>query len=176
MTAIVGIQKSGRVWLGGDSAATSGDLSQRVIGDSKVFIVGDIAFGVCGLPKVMDVLRDAIKYPRQTGNDSRSFMTNELIPAIKNALKHHGCVQNDEFHGSALIGYRGLLYCLEGNFQIITNAYGFDAVGSGADIAIGSLHATRSTRNPHKRILMALEAASINNAGVRPPFNVITLK
>jgi ABC-2 type transport system ATP-binding protein len=73
-----------------------------------------------------------------------------------------------------VVGCHGKLFVIESNFQVITNAYGFDSVGSGSDIAIGSMHASMKERNAKKRMLMALEASSINNAGVRPPFTIVS--
>ena|SRR3990167_1385107 len=179
MTCIIGIENKGKVWMGGDSAGTSEDFSQRVLGDKKVFQKDSLVFGVCGLPKVMDALRYAIELPKQQkGTDDRQFVAAELLPAIKAGLKVEGCTEGDgeTFHGAILFGYRGKLYRIESNFQIITNAYGFDSVGSGADIAIGALHGSTKDKNAKRRIVQALEASAINNAGVRPPFTVVSAK
>jgi ATP-dependent protease HslVU (ClpYQ) peptidase subunit len=181
MTCIVGIEQGNTVFIGGDSAATSSDLKQRVIADRKVFVIGEFAFGVCGLPKVMDALRFNIKFPQQAkGTDDREYIASEFIPTFKAGLQSEGCVlihkdHGEYFQGAILVGYRGKLYNVESNFQVITSAYGFDSVGSGSDIAMGSLHATKSLR-PKKRILQALEASAINNAGVRPPFAIVSVK
>jgi ATP-dependent protease HslVU (ClpYQ) peptidase subunit len=183
MTCIVGIEKHGTVWLGGDSAGTDSSLGQRIIEDPKVFIVGnELAFGICGSPKVMDAIRFNIEFPKNKRNkNDREFFSKEIVPTLKEGLKKHGCViqhpkHGELFEGALLVGYQGKLYNIEANFQVITTAYRFNAVGSGQDIAIGSLHATENVDSPHKRILMALEASAINNAGVRPPFNIVSVK
>lgn len=182
MTCIAGIKKGNKVWIGGDSAATSGNMSQLIIADKKVFVKGEFAFGVCGSPKVMDVLRDKVKIPKQSMPDNRKYITVSVLPEIKQAFRQSGCMERNKFgkeieeiYGMLLFGYRGSLYRMESNFQIITTAYGFDAVGSGQDIALGHMHSTSSSmlNNPKKRILKALEASAINNAGVRPPFAVV---
>ena len=183
MTCIVGIEKNDTVWIGGDSAGTSGDMSQRVIKDPKVFVVkNEIAFGVCGSPKVMDAIRYNIDFPKITrGADDREFFSSKILQALKAGLKKHGCIidhpqHGEYFEGELLMGYHGKLYHIEANLQTITSAYGFDATGAGSDIAIGSLHATKNDGNPHRRIMMALEASAINNATVRPPFNIVSVK
>ena len=184
MTCIIGIQKNKNVWLGGDSAGTAGDMSQMIIADKKVFVRGEFAFGVCGLPKVMDALNHEMILPKQSSPDDRQFMGSTFIQTVKETLKKAGCVKkgdgmfgptDEHFEGAFLIGYRGKLYRMESNFQIITSAYGFDAVGSGADIALGHLHSTQASllHSPKRRILKALEASSINNAAVRPPFSIV---
>lgn len=49
---------------------------------------------------------------------------------------------------------------------------GFDAVGCGADVALGALQAAGRVQNPGRRLRTALRAAESLNAGVRGPFSV----
>lgn len=181
MTCIIGVEKKGVVWLGGDSAATDGNLNRTIIKDPKVFLKGNIGFGVCGLPKVMDALAHVIELPKQAeGIDDMKFLAGELIPAIREGLKKLDCtVESPDygtcFHGAMLMAYNGKLYTLEGNFQLTTNSEGFASVGSGSAIALGALHASKGM-NPKKRILAALDASAKGNAGVAPPFVVIKVE
>lgn len=174
MTCIVGIRHGRTVFIGGDSAGTSGDGSQRIIADSKVFVVQrHFAFGVCGSPKVMQTLRDSTEFPpRLAIQNAQSFITNEVIPEIKRALVEADCFKNDKFEGELLMGYMGGLYRIQSNLQVIA-APAFDATGSGGDIAMGSLHSTSG--DPKKRILAALKASSSANATVRPPYNIVSV-
>jgi ATP-dependent protease HslVU (ClpYQ) peptidase subunit len=181
MTCIVGVEHKGTVWLGGDSAATGSDGSQMLIADSKVFVNGAVAFGICGSPKILDPLKLTKFTKQKRTQDLREFIAKSLIPEIKSAFKEAGCiVQHPEhgelFEGSILFGTNGKLFRMECNFQIIADAHMFDSIGSGANIAIGSLHATTKDTNPNRRILTALKASSIANAGVRPPFKVVNVK
>ena len=180
MTCILGLVDGKTVYVGGDSAGTSGDLSQRIIGDKKVFKRDTVVFGVCGSPKVMDALMHVLVVPkRSTGQDVGEYVRKDLVPALKTVLTETGCVSSNEqhpelFEGAIMVGCHGKLFVVESNFQVITNAYGFDSVGSGSDIAIGAMHASMKERNAKKRMLKALEASSINNAGVRPPFTIVS--
>lgn len=181
MTCIVGIEHKGTVWLGGDSAATGGDGSQMLIADSKVFVVSDIAFGICGSPKLFDPLKFTKFTKQKRGLDVREFLATSLIPEIKSAFKKAGCItqhpeHGEVFEGAILFGTDGKLFRMECNFQLITDKHMFDSVGSGANIAIGSLHATTNDSNSQRRIMTALKASSIANAGVRPPFKIVSVK
>lgn len=180
MTCIVGLVNKGDVWLGADSAATDRGLDRTIIGDPKVFIVNNVGFGVCGLPKVMDVVAHAIDIPTQTGGSDRKFLVSELVPALRSGLKAFECTADEDgqsyFEGAMLIGYRGKLYTLQGNFQLINAAAGYDATGSGGDAALGSLRHTGNIRNPKKRLLKALETSAQHNAGVAGPFVLVTVK
>lgn len=180
MTCIVGIKHNKKIYLGGDSAMTNQVGQQSLSAESKVFTNGKVAFGICGSPKLMNPLR-LMKIPsRKLGQDVREFVAKFLVPAIETALKEGGCVTESPEHGSIfegaiLIGFAGILYRMESNFQLISDAHGFDSIGSGADIAVGSLHATKRGMKPRPRILAALEAAAIGNSGVRPPFTIVVV-
>jgi len=180
MTCIAGVVKGNTVWLAGDRAATDGGLNRTLIKEPKVFQKGDIGFGVCGLPKVMDALQHTIELPIQAGGDDKGFLVGEVVPTVRDGLKRLECTEEHNgqqyYHGAMLIAYRGRLYQLEGNFQLVESANGFDAVGSGGEAALGSLRATKGQRNPKKRLLEALKVSAENNAGVAPPFDVIAIK
>lgn len=185
MTCIVGVVKGGTVWLGGDSAATNGHLDRTIIKDPKVFVKGEVGFGVCGSPKVMDALAHGIELPSQQGGEDRAFLVSELVPSIRAGLVALDAAGEDKgpfgggpgvtFEGELLVAYRGELYKLQSNFQLIHGSEAYESVGSGASLALGSLQATKKMRNPRKRVIAALEAAC-QNAGVAPPFVVVTVK
>jgi ATP-dependent protease HslVU (ClpYQ) peptidase subunit len=178
MTCIVGLQKNGVVWIGGDSAGTSGDMRQRVRGDKKVFINGEFIIGFCGSFRVGQLLRHNLQLPTpQPGQDDVTFLVNDFINAVKACLSEGSSVEQMKgFEGAFLVGYRGKLYNIEADFQVGQPEVGFDACGSGADVAIGAMHASTKVRNSRKRIEKALEASALNNAAVRPPFTILSLK
>ena len=78
--------------------------------------------------------------------------------------------------GTFLVGVRGELFTIMEDYQVGQSADGFDAVGSGTDLALGALYATREGPfRPRQRVRMALAAAERFNAGVRGPFLVKSL-
>lgn len=188
MTCIVGLVDGKNVWLGGDRAATDGGLNRTLLKEPKIFAKGEIGFGVCGLPKVMDALKHGIDLPEQTGTDDRKFLVTELVqlvPAIREGLVKLDAAGKDTspfggggdvvFEGAMLVAYRGHLYTLEGNFQLVEGDEKFASVGSGSKLALGSFDSTRKTRGAKKRVLMSLEA-STKNAGCAPPFDTLLVK
>jgi ATP-dependent protease HslVU (ClpYQ) peptidase subunit len=178
MTCIVGVVYGKNVWLGGDRAATSGNLNRTIIKDPKVFVKENIGFGVCGLPKVMDTLQYHIEIPVYNGENVKTYLVSSVIPAIRSGLKAMDCTVHHEgqdyFEGAMLVAFNGRLFELEANFQLVESSKGFNAVGSGAEPALGSLRATKG--NPRTRLLQALQTSAENNAGVAPPFDVIEIK
>lgn len=181
MTCIVGVEKDGVVWLGGDRAATEdGSLNRSIIRDPKVFRRGELGFGVCGLPKVIDAIAHAIDLPTQTKGSDRAFLVGELVPALRAGLTRLDCTSDEPpygtcFVGSSLLAYRGCLYVLQSNFQLVSNARDYAAVGSGASFALGSFAETWRIDQPRKRVVAALRAAADGNAGVSGPFDVIVV-
>lgn len=177
MTCIVGCVEGKSVWIGGDRAATNGGLNRTLIKEPKIFLKDGVGFGVCGLPKVMDALQHAVE-PKYGGQGPKKYLVSDLVPALREGFKKLDCTVDHEgqhyFHGAILIGFRGRLFQLEGNFQLVESSKGFDAVGSGAEPALGSL---RSSKGKVKdRLLEALKVSAENNAGVAPPFDVIEVK
>lgn len=178
MTCIVGLVSGDSVFLGGDRAATDGGLNRTIIKEPKVFARGDIGFGVCGLPKVMDVVQHAIEFPPFSGGDDKGYLVSIVVPTLREGLKKYECTETSksgqQFHGAMLIGFRGRLYQLEGNFQLVESSKGFDAVGSGQEPALGSLRHTKG--KARDRLIEALTVSADNNAGVAAPFDVIEIK
>lgn len=102
------------------------------------------------------------------------------MPALRAGLKGLDCTVDSPEHGTCfegemLLAYRGQIYRMESNFQLIVNKHHHDSVGSGATIALGSLMETWRIDNPRKRVMAALKAASEANASVAPPFDVIVI-
>ena len=185
MTCIVGLIDGKKVWLGGDRAATDGGLNRTLLKEPKIFTKGEVGFGVCGLPKVMDALKHGIDLPEQSGGDDKGFLVKEMIPAIREGLIKLDAAGEDkspfgggggvQFEGEILIAYRGRLYRLQGNFQLIEGEEKFASVGSGSRYALGSFEASKKVWSAKKRVLMALEA-STKNAGCAPPFDTLVVR
>jgi len=82
--------------------------------------------------------------------------------------------------GQFLVGFRGHLFDIQSDYQAQEALDGYDAVGAGLEVAIGSLYTSCPTQEvmiePRRRVAMALEAAQHHNAGVRGPFYVEVLE
>lgn len=180
MTCIIGMEHKGKVWMGGDSAGTAGNMNQRIRADKKVFVKGEIIIGFCGSFRMGDLLKHTLNIPTPKGGvDPDSFMVNAFVDALRDCLetenKKAGLTGNDKLHPSILVGFRGRLYNVESDYQCGRPEDGYDSVGSGSSVAVGAMHGSRSITSPRKRIESALEAAARNDAAVRPPFHILSL-
>ena len=69
------------------------------------------------------------------------------------------------------MAWRARLYRIESDYSFGRSSLGYDAIGSGAAVALGALHASRG-HAPRQRIDIALAAAAEHTASVRAPFVV----
>ncbi|MFU0241665.1 hypothetical protein ACKI1J_38745 [Streptomyces scabiei] len=175
MTAIVGLVRDGRVYVGGDSAGVTG-WSLTVRADSKVFTNGPYVMGFTSSFRMGQLLRYAFKAPHPKG-DLDKFMTTTFVNAVRQTLKQGGWLKqngNRDEGGTFLVGVSGRLFTIAEDFQVGEAVDGYAAVGCGHELALGALHATAQLElRPRKRVRLALRAAERYSAGVRGPFSVL---
>jgi ATP-dependent protease HslVU (ClpYQ) peptidase subunit len=179
MTCIVAIKKDGIVYMGADSAgifSCSFDLMVR--NDPKIYQVGEFLFGFTGSFRMGQLLGYSMpKLIKEEAMPIHQFMVTTFIDTVRQVLKDGGFASKkdeNESGGTFLVGYRGHLFCVEGDYQVGEVAQDYCAVGCGAQIALGSL-CTSSYHDllidePEQRLRIALEAAQEFSAGVRAPF------
>lgn len=176
MTAIVGLIHNGAAHIGGDSAGVGDHYSLTVRADAKVFTNGPYVMGFTSSFRMGQLLRWALKAPEPDG-DLEAFMATTFVDAVRDCLREGGWISKEserERGGDFLVGIRGRLFCIQGDFQVAEAADGYAAVGCGYHLALGALYATAKSRMaPDKRVRLALEAAERFNAGVRGPFAIV---
>lgn len=175
MTCIVSVQEGDSVYIGGDSAGIAG-LSITIRNDEKVFQNGPFIMGFTSSFRMGQLLRYKFDPPQQTVHqDDMQYMVTDFVDGLRRCFSANGFGDKDAtVGGTFLVGYKGKLYTIESDYQVGIPNTPYDAVGCGADLALGSLHSTsRMKLTPEQRIVMALEAASTFSAGVAPPFLII---
>lgn len=172
MTCIVAVAQEGKVWMGADSAGAAGyDLTVRR--DPKMFRVGRMLIGFTTSFRMGQLLGYRLVLPKHHPDQSvDDYMHCEFTDSVRETLKAGGFVSNNsgrEDSGTFLVGYAGRVFTVYDDFQIAESAHAFAACGSGAAVALGSMHST-SELPPNVRLEKALRAAEAFNAGVRAPF------
>lgn len=176
MTAIAGFTEEGKVYIGGDSAGVAG-WSLTVRADEKVFRNGEFVFGFTTSFRMGQLLRYAFHPPTpKEDQDLYRFMVTDFIDAVRSCLKAGGYASKDkesESGGTFLVGFRGKLFSINGDYQVGQSADGYDAVGCGCELSCGAFFAMKDwDMKPRDRVLVALEAAERHSAGVRGPFHI----
>lgn len=179
MTCIAGIVQDGRVYIGGDSQATaSWSINTRV--DPKVWSDDDWVFGYSGGPRVAQLLRWGLdRPPLKDEQPLDAYLATDFTKAYRSIIREGGALKAEngieEAEGTTrfMVGHQGRLLVIHSDFQVAETTDGYAAIGSGDDLALGALFATRSQRNPRRRLLTALEAAERFNMGVGGPFVIV---
>lgn len=177
MTCIIGmVDGNKKVWIGGDSAGVAG-YSVQVRTDTKVFRNGPYLMGFTSSFRMGQLLHYALTVPEQPADqtDDMRHMVTVFVPAVRECLKTGGFLKknNDvESGGCFLVGYRGSLYEIDDDFQVGQTADNINAVGCGANVALGAMHALTHLE-PEQRIHRAMQITEKLNAGVRGPFRIV---
>jgi ATP-dependent protease HslVU (ClpYQ) peptidase subunit len=181
LTCIVGLEDKGSVWIGADSCGIGGwDIRERQ--DPKVFRLIDNKKAVLGFTTSFRMgqllmYEKGIIPKKNNYKDAHHLMVSGVIPNIRKVFMDGGFTtieSNVESGGSFLLGYEGELWTIYNDFQVGRNICGYEAMGSGAEYAIGSLHSTEAIHlRPRLRVLAALRAAAKFNAAVSAPFTIM---
>ena len=176
MTCIVGLVDGDKTYIGGDSAGVAG-LRLTVRADRKIFRNGNYLMGFTTSFRMGQLLRYKFEPPRKHPEDDfEKFLSTDFVEKVRSCLKSFGFStvnNNEETGGTFLVAAPGCLARIDSDFQVGLPVHNYDAVGSGGDIALGALHATEGTElSAETRVLRALEAAQMFNAGVRAPFHI----
>lgn len=174
MSCIVGIAHQGRVYLAGDSAHANDEFQIVTSPIPKVFRVGEFAIGCTGSVRVSQLLGYTFK-PHTIPNDFdlTLYMVDVFVMMLKECLRADGQKEDNLLADSCLmVGVRERLFVIYNDFQLEEVYIGYNAIGSAANVALGSLHSTRYLidDDPQLRLQKALEAATEHNASIRPPF------
>jgi len=177
MTCIAGLVHYGNVYLGGDSAGcASWNLTVRA--DPKVFVNGSYVMGFTTSFRLGQLLRYAFTPPEPEVADLHKFMCTSFTDALRQCLTDGGWAQKSkerEEGGTFLVGTHGRLFFVGDDYQVGEPADPYAAVGCGADIALGALHATQgAAMAPEERLAAALSAAERFSNGVRGPFAYVS--
>ena len=182
MTCIVAIAQNGTVYMGSDHAAsddkTGWILSRK---EPKCFKVGQYAVAFTDSFRMGQILQynwTPPKYaPTKTNSGLDKFMRTKFVDSVKVAFKDHGFGSiggsDEDTGGIFIVGLEGRIFTIDEDFHVGENIVNYMAEGSGGQIALGALYATKNQKNPKLRLKLALEAASEFNMAVAPPFTYI---
>src|SRR5271166_3399887 len=117
MTAIVGLIDHGDIYIGGDSCGVAG-LSKTIRADPKVFGNGPFLIGGTSSFRMLQLLRFKFAPPTQTNlQDDYEYMVTNFIDAARQCFSANGFGDKEGNGGTFLVGYRGVLYTIEGDHQ-----------------------------------------------------------
>jgi hypothetical protein len=183
MTCIVAIAQNGVVYMGSDHAA-SDDKTGWILArkEPKCFKVGQYAVAFTDsfrMGQILQYMWTPPKYtPTKTNSGLDKFMRTKFIDSVKQAFKDNGygsigSASEEDTGGIFIVGIEGRIFTIDEDFHVGENVVNYMAEGSGGQIALGALYATKNQKNPKLRLKAALEAAAEYNMAVSAPFTYI---
>ena len=172
------------MWLASDQAACDGNIiintglpkiietSVALAGTEKKF---DIGFGAVGEVAISNALRFFLDTPGITVSTSDiiypdRYVVRELMPAIRKAFTDSG-IEDGNPGNDLLIAFMGKLYSVGHMLDVIVPSLQFEAIGSGREVALGSLYTTTTLGfEAVDSIHSAMTAADVLTAYVRGPY------
>ena len=181
MTCIIGIkdEKTGKIYLGCDSAVTMGNHIAYSLNHPKIFKRGEFLFGGAGALRDLQIVGHVSAIPPcLEKQDPLEYMINILVPELRKSFNEVGRMEiidsQEEGDSIFLVVFRGHLYLIAGRFDVLEIEEGFQSIGSGYQCALGSLNTTKGRNMDAKsRIKVALETAAKYDIYVNGPFEII---
>ena len=181
MTCIVGLEYKGGVIIGGDSAGVAGSQIQLTT-TPKVFKLSNMLIGYTWSFRMGQIIQYAQNVPKPKKQESNyEYLINGFVPFIRGIFKDAGWLRTEDLRdegGQFLVGIHGQLFQINSDFSVLRMKNGFDAVGSGAAYALGTIYILKEKVNQYSDVIepptyiveLALEAAAHYSTGVSAPF------
>lgn len=195
MTCTLEITDGRSVVLGSDSAGVGGH-EMRLGAEPKVFRAGSYAIGFTTSFRMGQILRYETALPepppRCSPDEMERFIVTEFIPTVRKSFSDHGFAKTARFTSSGdanvteegqavgglfLVGVAGQIFEIRQDYHLARPVAPYAAVGAGAAVALGALHALEAVPNLslRDRATKALEAAEAYCTVVRGPFHFVEL-
>lgn len=174
MTIVAAVEKNSKVYFGCDSIFGTDDLKDK-FADSKFVKFPDLIIGFSGYLRAFQVVKRQLKIRKDIKKTDDWFHIN-FISSMKDVLRKNGVlvVENEQeklpSNCNFLIGFKGKIYEMDDDFSMFRSARGFACIGSGSNVALGSLWTTRDLASPQARLRLALEASVELVPSCAPPF------
>lgn len=193
MTCIVGLEYEDGVIIGGDSAATGNGRIQLTTTPKVFKLTTDpelegqytaLLIGYTWSFRMGQIIQHSQYAPRTVESESNyEYLINKFVPFLRGIFKDAGWLKIEderEEGGEFLVGIRGQLFRIEWNFSVLRMSNGYDAVGSGAPYALGTIHILKEKVNQYSDVIqpptylveLALQAAANYSTSVSAPFTI----
>ena len=172
MTCIVGIVDNDIVYIGGDRSISNGE-NILSLSRPKIIKNGDYIIGYAGSQGVGQLAH--IMTTPVIGKDIEKTLRTSFIKSLKTIIEEFGPsnLTESENHTDFLVGCKGRL------FEISTNDWSvseleYSAVGSGSNIALGSIYTTSLyDLSIKERVQIALDSAIALSPTCQSPIDIL---
>ena len=191
MTVVVGILGKDRVLMASDSRVSLGHYASSLQDGGKIFKpkgYNDVIVGYAGAFRGAQLIRHNELFVRWLKDDTTErlkteeidmeYLVNDLSGIVGELI--YGDYPKSDKHQNPptvifILGVKNKLYSIHSDYSVIQFREDYIAIGSGRDIASGSLHTTVGEK-PEVRLYKALKASAYHDVGVAGPFFMIDTK
>lgn len=181
MTCIVGYKDpKGKIWIGSDSCGSNGTTHvQRK--DPKVLRNGPLTIGFTSSFRMGQILQHHLIAPPIKTKDIYKYLVVDLIPEAREVLEENGYGSSDEegdIGGVWIVAAGDTVAKIGSDFQVGIPIGGLACVGSGEEIAMGSMLARieAGIQSPKEMINSAIADAASYVCGIAEPIKVLKHK
>jgi ATP-dependent protease HslVU (ClpYQ) peptidase subunit len=172
MTCVVGLITDSGLMFGADSLVTTESGSKITLLDKKVFVKNNMIFGFCGDLRFGQLIKHRFNPPSPGRNkDIELFIHTKFIPDLQKFFMDLGFSKLEPGSFDLMVGVHRSIFTVSDDLAVVETPARYQAIGSGADYALGVMYATKSISSPTQRITLALEASSQFCQTVSKPFN-----
>jgi hypothetical protein len=170
VTAIVGVEHDGVVWLAGDAEFSSKRV-RNMLAIPKVWERDGLVWGFAGASRPGELIRYELRTPRKAAKTPvDAYVVTELIPAMRALWKADGC---EESEWAALVGIGGELWELDSDgYSSDRPSEGYASVGSAQGPALVGLALTANLA-PRTRVTRVVAACAKHCPGVGGRITVV---
>lgn len=175
MTCIAVVRQDNKIYMAGDRGVSDDDTI-GVCSSPKVWKKDGYLFGYAGSMDG-DRIRHLFVPPQP---DSRvnidKFMYGKFLKALRKFYEEWWVDVSNTSDFGMIICVKGKIYEHNASDMSLTQ-YDSDylAMGSGGQLALGSLHATKNQKDPRKRANNAVQAAISHSTTCRGPIDIVSI-
>lgn len=184
MSLIVAIHDKDRFVFGADKQSSVAGGKEHTA--TKIWCANDmpgLILGSVGSRRVSQIIQysDIIDKNYLQETLDTDFIVNSLVPVLMGTLKNMGVIVDPPEDAaiprrpnSFLVAYKDKGWCIWNDFSV-SEINGYTALGSGSDLAKGSLYSTGNL-NPFQRAVLSIGAASESDLYVDNGIDLLTTK
>lgn len=185
MTCVIAVidKETNKVFMGCDSGVQE-NWTMLQIKQPKMIKLNDMLIGISGTLRPLQLIQHQLVLADRTEKQSSmEYLVKVFVPAVKQLLVDNDCIMNNDNYkqsdSNLLIGYRGEIFIMDTNFQIVQTNDSYSAIGSGTDTALGALAVFSNMDwmefSPSYTIKKTLEIAEKHCLGIQKPFKVMSI-
>lgn len=157
--------------MGGERAAAD-EVSITTLAVPKIYVKGDWIYGFAGSYGIGQLM-DIIKLP-PAGENPYITLRTTVVDRLKVAITNHSNDDMKDKDTCWLVGAGGRLFEFHHSDYSVIEVH-TTAIGSGANLALGSLYTTQGWKSQGKRLTTALEAAITYSPTCQGPIDIFSV-